>query len=81
MRYGQEQAHEAQIINALKQAEAGSTVEDVARECGVSPATIYAWKAKFGGLDVSEAQRLRAKPLIPRASVRITRVLHGKSVS
>ncbi len=32
-------------------------MDDVARECGVSQATIYAWKAKYGGLDVSEAQR------------------------
>jgi putative transposase len=51
---------EAQIIAALKQVEAGRTVDDVARECGVSQATIYTWKAKFGGMDVSEAQRLRS---------------------
>jgi len=50
---------EAQIIGALKQVEAGRTAEDVARECGVSKHTIYAWKAKYGGLEVSEAQRLR----------------------
>jgi putative transposase len=35
-------------------------VDDVARECGVSQATIYTWKSKFGGMEVSEAQRLRA---------------------
>ena len=52
--------NEAQIIAALKQVEAGRTVEDIAREVGVSGATIYAWKAKFGGMDASEAQRLRA---------------------
>lgn len=51
---------EAQIIGALKQVEAGRTVEDVAREVGVSGATIYAWKAKFGGMEASEVQRLRA---------------------
>jgi len=45
---------EAQIIAALKQA------EDVARECGVSKHTIYGWKAKYGGLEVNEAQRLRS---------------------
>ena len=50
----------AQIIAALKQVEACRTVDDVARECGVSQATIYAWKAKYGGLEVSEAQRLRS---------------------
>ena len=47
---------EAQIIAALKQVQAGRTMEDVARECGVSQAPIYAWKAKYGGLEVSEAQ-------------------------
>ena len=51
---------EAQIITALKQVEAGRTADDVAREYGVSKHTIYAWKAKFGGMDASEAQKLRA---------------------
>jgi putative transposase len=50
---------EAQIIAALKQVEAGRTAEDVAREYGVSKHTIYAWKAKYGGMEASEAQRLR----------------------
>lgn len=51
---------EAEIIGGLKQMEAGRTATDVAREMGVSKHTIYAWKAKYGGLEVSEAQRLRA---------------------
>jgi putative transposase len=50
---------EAQIIAALKQIEAGRSVEDVGRECGVSKHTIYAWKAKYGGMDVSEAQEVK----------------------
>jgi putative transposase len=50
---------EAQIIGTLKQVEAGRKVEDVARECGVSKHTIYAWKSKYGGLDVSEAQEVK----------------------
>ena len=50
---------EAQIIEALKQVEAGRTAADVGRELGVSKHTLYAWKAKYGGLEVSEAQRLR----------------------
>ena len=50
---------EAQMIEALKQMEAGRTAADVGRELGVSKHTIYAWKAKYGGLEVSEAQRLR----------------------
>jgi putative transposase len=49
---------EAQIIAALKQVEAGRTAEAEARECGVSKHTMYAWKAKHGGLEVNEAQRL-----------------------
>jgi putative transposase len=50
---------EAEMIGALKQVEAGRRVEDVARELGVSKHTVYAWKAKYGGLEVSEAHRLR----------------------
>ena len=50
---------EAQIIEALKQVEAGRKAAEVGRELGVSKHTIYAWKAKYGGLEVSEAQRLR----------------------
>jgi putative transposase len=52
---------EAQMIGALKQPEAGCGAEDVAREVGVSKHMIYAWKAKYGGMDVSQAQE--AKPL------------------
>ena len=48
-----------QIIGILKRQEAGQKVSDLARECGVSEATIYGWKSKYGGLEVSEAQRLR----------------------
>ena len=47
------------MIGALKQVEAGRKVDDVAREQGVSKHTIYAWKAKYGGLDVSEAQEMK----------------------
>ena len=50
---------EAHIVQALKQVEAGRRVEDVAREYGVSNHTIYAWKAKYGGMEVSEAQEVR----------------------
>jgi putative transposase len=50
---------EAQMIGALKQVERGRKVEDVAREQGVSKHTIYAWKAKYGGMDVSEAQEVK----------------------
>ena len=50
---------EGEIIAALKQVEAGRKAEDVAREVGVSKHTIYAWKAKYGGMDVSEAQEAK----------------------
>jgi putative transposase len=50
---------EEQIIGVLKQVEAGWTVKEVARELGVSEATIYTWKSKYGGMEVSEARRLK----------------------
>lgn len=50
---------EAEIIAALKRTESGLTYEQVGRELGVSKHTISAWKAKYGGMSVSEAQRLR----------------------
>jgi len=50
---------EVEMIGALKQLEAGRTAADVGRELGVSKHTIYAWKAKYGGMSVNEAQRLR----------------------
>ena len=51
---------EEQIIAILREQEAGATTADVCRRHGISEATFYAWKAKFGGLDVSEAWRLKA---------------------
>lgn len=51
---------EEQIIAVLKEAEAGAKTGDLARRHGVSEATIYNWKAKYGGLGASEARRLRA---------------------
>ena len=50
---------EAQIIGALKQVEGGRTAKEIAREQGVSRHTIYAWKAKYGGMDVSEAEEVK----------------------
>jgi putative transposase len=51
---------EERIIEILSEHEAGATVADVCRKHGMSSATFYAWKAKFGGMDVSDAKRLRA---------------------
>ena len=50
---------EEQIIVILKQHEAGVKTADLCREHGISEATFYNWKSKYGGLEVSEAQRLR----------------------
>ena len=54
---------EEQIIGILKEAEAGIKVADVCRKHGISEATYYNWKSKFGGMSVSEAQRLKALEL------------------
>lgn len=51
---------EEQIIGMLKEQEAGMTTADVCRKHGVSTATFYKYKARFGGLEVSDARRLRA---------------------
>ncbi len=50
---------EEQIIGILKQHEAGLKTADVCREHGISAATFYGWKQKFGGMEVAEAQRLK----------------------
>lgn len=50
---------EAQIIGILKEAEAGVKVADLCRQNGISDATFYKWRSKFGGMSVSEVARLR----------------------
>ncbi len=50
---------EAQIIGMLKEAEAGLPIAELCRKHGISQPTYHRWKAKYGGLDVSEAQRLK----------------------
>lgn len=50
---------EEQIIRVLGQVEGGQRVKEVCREHGISEGTYHRWKAKYGGLDVSEARRLR----------------------
>jgi putative transposase len=51
---------EEQIIGILREHEAGATTAEVCRRHGISDATFYKWKAKYGGLEVSEARRLKA---------------------
>ena len=51
---------EEQIIGVLREQEAGAKTADLARQHGISAATLYNWKAKYGGMDVSDAKRLRS---------------------
>jgi len=51
---------EAQIIGFLKEAEAGMPVKELCRKHGFSDASFYTWRAKYGGMDVTEAKRLKA---------------------
>lgn len=52
--------NEEQIIGILKEQESGMATADVCRKHGVSTATFYKWKSRYGGLEVSEARRLKA---------------------
>ena len=51
---------EEQIIGILKEADAGMKTEELCRKHGIHPATLYKWKGKFGGMEVSDAKRLRS---------------------
>jgi putative transposase len=50
---------EAQIVSILQQQEAGKSVKDISRENGISDATFYNWKAKYGGMQVSDVKRMK----------------------
>lgn len=50
---------EQQIVSVLKEADAGMSVRDVCRRHGVSPATYYQWKSKYGGLEASDLKRMK----------------------
>ena len=63
---------EEQIIGILKEPEAGVPVAELCRKHGMSDATFYNWKSKYGGLEVSEAKRLRA---LEAENVRLKRLL------
>jgi putative transposase len=66
------QFSEEQIIGILKEAQAGAMVTDLCRRHGMSSATYHAWRAKFGGLEVSDAKRLRA---LEEENARLERLL------
>lgn len=63
---------EEQIIGILKEHEAGVSVADLCRKHGVSDASVYKWKAKYGGMDASEAKRLKA---LEEENTRLKRLL------
>ena len=66
---------EEQIIAVLGKHEAGAKTGDLARKHEISEATLYNWKAKYGGLDVSEARRLKAlEGEVPRAQAKARHV-------
>jgi putative transposase len=50
---------ETQIVSMLKEADAGRPVNEIWRNCGISSATYYKWKAKYGGLEASDIKRLK----------------------
>ena len=50
---------ETHIVNILKQADAGIAVKDICRQAGISSATYYKWKSKYGGMDASELRRVK----------------------
>ena len=50
---------ESQIVRILKEVEGGRTVKEISREYGISDSTYYNWKAKYGGMDVSDVRRLK----------------------
>lgn len=64
--------NEEQFIAMLKEQEAGMATAEVCRRHGISSATFYKWKSKFGGLDVSEARRLRS---LEEENSRLTKLL------
>lgn len=51
---------EEQIVTAIKQHEAGAETQELCRKLGVGPQTLYRWKAKYSGMSVSDAQKLKA---------------------
>lgn len=50
---------EAQIVSAIKKQESGVTVKDICRELGISDATFYKWKSKYGGMEASDVVRFK----------------------
>ena len=69
---------ETQIVAILKEADAGVPVKEVCRKHGISDATYYNWKSKYGGMEVSDAKRLKALEEIKKAS---SRTAHSRAAA
>ena len=67
---------EEKIISILKEHEAGAPVPDIARRHGIAENTIYRWKSKFGGMEISEAKRLLGEAELDKAALK--ELLEGK---
>jgi putative transposase len=63
---------EEQIIAVLREAESGTAVKDLCRRAGISNATFYQWKAKYGGMEISEMRRLR---LLEEENARLKKIV------
>lgn len=68
---------EEQIIGVLKEQEAGGKVDDICRRHAISQATFYAWRKKYGGLEVSEARRLKA---LEEENARLKRIVTDQTL-
>ena len=68
---------EEQIVGVLKEQEAGGKVDDICRRHAISQATFYAWRKKYGGLEVSEARRLKA---LEEENARLKRIVADQTL-
>jgi len=68
---------ETQIISILKQQEAGISVRDIAREHGISDATFYNWKAKYGGMEANEIRRMKE---LEEENARLKRIVANQTL-
>lgn len=68
---------ETKIVSILRQQEAGKSVKDISREHGISDATFYNWKAKYGGMQVSDVKRMKE---LEEENVRLKRIVANQTL-
>jgi putative transposase len=68
----------SEALIVLKEHEAGAAAKDVCRQHGISPATFYKWKAKFGGMEVSDVAKMRA---LEDENRRLKRIVAGQALN